>query len=91
MDVLEISPQEVQKLFPLCRKQPGCLDFVHHSFINVTSSVHIHYTTLLIGVDDILAGFYVKDDGRVNPVDATMALAKGIYLSGIAHRYICAL
>jgi heterotetrameric sarcosine oxidase gamma subunit len=27
--------------------------------------------------DDILAGFYVKEDGRVNPVDATMALAKG--------------
>ena len=28
-------------------------------------------------VDDILAGFYIKDDGRVNPVDVTMALAKG--------------
>ena len=25
----------------------------------------------------MLAGFYVQDDGRVNPVDATMALAKG--------------
>jgi heterodisulfide reductase subunit A-like polyferredoxin len=32
---------------------------------------------LCTGVDDILAGFYVKDDGRVNPVDATMALSKG--------------
>ncbi|MEC7204309.1 MAG: hypothetical protein VXW49_11615, partial [Pseudomonadota bacterium] len=28
-------------------------------------------------VDDVLAGFYVEDDGRVNPVDATMAFAKG--------------
>ena len=28
-------------------------------------------------VDDIEAGFYVKEDGRVNPVDVTMALAKG--------------
>ncbi|MEE8302450.1 MAG: FAD-dependent oxidoreductase, partial [Candidatus Tectomicrobia bacterium] len=28
-------------------------------------------------VDDVLAGFYVSDDGRVNPVDVTMALAKG--------------
>ena len=28
-------------------------------------------------MDDLLAGFYVKDDGRVNPVDATMAMAKG--------------
>ena len=27
--------------------------------------------------DDILAGFYVKEDGRVDPVDVTMALAKG--------------
>ncbi len=31
----------------------------------------------LARTDDILAGFYVKEDGRVNPVDATMALAKG--------------
>jgi len=28
-------------------------------------------------VDDIEAGFYLKQDGRVNPVDVTMALAKG--------------
>lgn len=33
-------------------------------------------------VDDLLAGFYVKDDGRVNPVDVTMALAKGAKLHG---------
>ncbi|MBK7579321.1 MAG: GcvT family protein [Myxococcales bacterium] len=32
--------------------------------------------------DDILAGFYVKGDGRVNPVDATMSLAKGARLAG---------
>jgi glycine/D-amino acid oxidase-like deaminating enzyme len=32
--------------------------------------------------DDILAGFYVKDDGRANPVDVTMALAKGARLAG---------
>jgi 4-methylaminobutanoate oxidase (formaldehyde-forming) len=36
----------------------------------------------LARVDDILAGFYVKEDGRVNPVDATMALAKGARLQG---------
>src|SRR5438552_3052053 len=29
----------------------------------------------LAKVDDIEAGFYIKDDGRVNPVDVTMALA----------------
>ncbi|MEW5739484.1 MAG: FAD-dependent oxidoreductase [Myxococcota bacterium] len=32
--------------------------------------------------DDILAGFYVKEDGRVDPVDVTMALAKGARLKG---------
>ena len=33
-------------------------------------------------VDDILAGFYVKADGRVDPVDVTMALAKGARMQG---------
>jgi len=31
---------------------------------------------------DVLAGFYVKEDGRVNPVDVTMALAKGARMQG---------
>ena len=31
----------------------------------------------LARTDDILAGFYVADDGRANPVDVTMSLAKG--------------
>jgi heterotetrameric sarcosine oxidase gamma subunit len=52
VDVQEISPSEVKKLFPLAK------------------------------TDDILAGFYVKDDGRVNPVDCTMALAKGARMQG---------
>jgi 4-methylaminobutanoate oxidase (formaldehyde-forming) len=34
-------------------------------------------------VDDILAGFYVKEDGRVNPVDVTMAMAKGARMQGV--------
>lgn len=37
----------------------------------------------LAKVDDLLAGFYVKEDGRVNPVDATMALAKGARNQGV--------
>jgi len=36
----------------------------------------------LAKTDDVLAGFYVKGDGRVNPVDATMSLAKGARLAG---------
>ncbi len=47
VDVHEIGPDEVAKLFPPAR------------------------------VDDVLAGFYVPADGRANPVDVTMALARG--------------
>jgi 4-methylaminobutanoate oxidase (formaldehyde-forming) len=36
----------------------------------------------LARTDDILAGFYTPTDGRVNPVDVTMALAKGARLRG---------
>ena len=32
--------------------------------------------------DDVLAGFYVPDDGRVNPVDVTMSMAKGARMQG---------
>ncbi len=32
--------------------------------------------------DDVLAGFYIPADGRVNPVDVTMALARGARLRG---------
>ncbi len=40
----------------------------------------------LCKTDDILAGFYVKEDGRANPVDVTMALAKGAKMKG-TNRY----
>jgi heterotetrameric sarcosine oxidase gamma subunit len=36
----------------------------------------------LARVDDVLAGFYIPADGRVNPVDVTMALAKGARMRG---------
>jgi len=36
----------------------------------------------LARTDDVLAGFYIPDDGRVNPVDVTMALAKGARMRG---------
>lgn len=36
----------------------------------------------LARVDDVLSGFYVPDDGRVNPVDLTMSLAKGARMHG---------
>jgi 4-methylaminobutanoate oxidase (formaldehyde-forming) len=36
----------------------------------------------LAKVDDVLAGFYVKEDGRADPVGVTMALAKGARMQG---------
>ena len=36
----------------------------------------------IIETSDVLAGFYVATDGRVNPYDATMSLAKGAKLNG---------
>ncbi len=36
----------------------------------------------LARTDDLLAGFYVAEDGRVNPVDVTMSLAKGARQAG---------
>ena len=52
VDVHELSPRQVQDLFPLAR------------------------------TEDLLAGFYVKEDGRVDPVDVTVALAKGARMQG---------
>ncbi|MFT7621717.1 MAG: glycine cleavage system aminomethyltransferase T/glycine [Myxococcota bacterium] len=37
----------------------------------------------LARVDDILAGFYLEQDGRVNPVDVTMSMAKGAKQLGV--------
>jgi len=36
----------------------------------------------LAQTDDVLAGFYIPADGRVNPVDVTMSLAKGARQQG---------
>ncbi len=37
----------------------------------------------LARTDDVLAGFYVVGDGRVNPVDVTMSLARGARQFGV--------
>lgn len=37
----------------------------------------------LFETDDILAGFYSPEDGRTNPVDTTMSLAKGARMGGV--------
>lgn len=37
----------------------------------------------LARTDDLKAGFYVPTDGRVNPVDVTMSMAKGARMKGV--------
>jgi glycine cleavage system aminomethyltransferase T/glycine/D-amino acid oxidase-like deaminating enzyme len=37
----------------------------------------------LAKTDDVLAGFYVAEDGRANPVDVTMSLGKGARQRGV--------
>jgi len=51
--------------------------------VNEISPAEIKDLFPLARVDDLLAGFYVKEDGRVNPVDATIALAKGARNHGV--------
>lgn len=36
----------------------------------------------LVDTNDVLAGFFVKDDGRANPSDVTMALTRGAKIYG---------
>jgi heterotetrameric sarcosine oxidase gamma subunit len=36
----------------------------------------------LFQADDVMAGFYCAEDGRANPVDVTMSLAKGAKMGG---------
>lgn len=59
--------------------------FNRHCGINVTelSPAQVKERFPLCNTAGILAGFYVPEDGRVNPTDATMALAKGARQYGV--------
>ena len=50
--------------------------------VNEISASEVQTLFPLAKTDDIFAGFYVPDDGRVNPVDVTMALIKGAKMHG---------
>jgi 4-methylaminobutanoate oxidase (formaldehyde-forming) len=50
--------------------------------VHEISPNEIHELFPLARTDDLLAGFYVKEDGQANPVDLTMALAKGARMKG---------
>lgn len=59
--------------------------FNRHCGIDVheISAAEVKEKFPLARVDDIRAGFYVPGDGVANPVDATMALAKGARMRGV--------
>ncbi|MBS1200379.1 MAG: Sarcosine dehydrogenase [Proteobacteria bacterium] len=50
--------------------------------VHEISSQEIGALFPLARTDDLLAGFYVEEDGRADPVGVTMALAKGAKLQG---------
>jgi glycine cleavage system aminomethyltransferase T/glycine/D-amino acid oxidase-like deaminating enzyme len=55
---------------------------LHGNDIHELSPSEVKELFPLADVDDLDAGFYAEHDGRINPVDVTMALAKGARLKG---------
>ena len=51
--------------------------------IEEVSKSDIHQMWPLIYIDDVLGGIYTAQDGRANPVDTTIALAKGAKMGGV--------
>lgn len=55
---------------------------LHGNDIHELSAAEIKNLFPFAEVDDIKAGFYAEHDGRINPVDVTMAMAKGARMKG---------
>jgi len=56
---------------------------LHGLDIHELSPAEVKELFPLAQVDNISAGFYAEHDGRINPVDVTMALAKGARMQGV--------
>ncbi len=56
---------------------------LHGNDIHELSPAEVKDLFPLADVDHIKAGFYAEHDGRINPVDVTMAIAKGARLKGV--------
>ena len=72
---MEISPSEISKLFPLCRTDDVLAGF----YVKVVVLGLPILTYNMLWTDDSI---FLKDDGRVNPVDACMSLAAGAKMKG---------
>ncbi|MCP4359859.1 MAG: FAD-dependent oxidoreductase [Chloroflexi bacterium] len=55
----------------------------HGVFTEEISAAEVKEMWPLFDTSDILAGFYTAEDGRCNPIDTTMALAKGARMGGV--------
>jgi 4-methylaminobutanoate oxidase (formaldehyde-forming) len=55
---------------------------LHGNEIHELSPSEVKAMFPLANVDNICAGFYAENDGRINPVDVTMAIAKGARMKG---------
>jgi len=69
-----------ERLYSLRRRADYCRG--HGVSTEEISAAEVKKMWPLFYTDDIIAGFYTAEDGRVNPVDATMALAKGAKVGG---------
>lgn len=60
-------------------------DFARGYGVNIEeiSAAEVKSMWPLFETGDILAGFYTANDGRVNPIDATMSLARGARMGGV--------
>ena len=50
---------------------------------HILSQAEVADLVPLIRTDDIRVGFYTPDEGRANPVDVTMSMAKGARMNGV--------
>jgi glycine cleavage system aminomethyltransferase T/glycine/D-amino acid oxidase-like deaminating enzyme len=69
-----------ERLHSLRRRADYCRG--HGVLTEEISAAEVKTMWPLFYTGDILAGFYTAEDGRVNPVDVTMALAKGAKMGG---------
>lgn len=65
---------EMRRLAPFMRR--------HNININEVSPQEARDLFPMADLTDVLAGFYIPEDGRANPVDLTMSLAKGARMGG---------
>eukprot|EP00746_Dinoflagellata_sp_MGD_P132392 gnl/MRDRNA2_/MRDRNA2_66110_c0_seq1.p1 gnl/MRDRNA2_/MRDRNA2_66110_c0~~gnl/MRDRNA2_/MRDRNA2_66110_c0_seq1.p1 ORF type:complete len:827 (-),score=145.48 gnl/MRDRNA2_/MRDRNA2_66110_c0_seq1:287-2563(-) len=63
-------------------KRVAALNKFHGVDVHEISPSEVKSLFPLCKTDDVLGGFYTPGDGRVNPVDAAMAIAKGARMQG---------